>query len=112
MAAALAAAPPGAGRPMGYPSAAMVYRAPTPAPASRVAEGRRGPQLGRFCLTCGNVYPLHRARHAGRPMVGKDHIAAPCPHEGEAFDPGERWWEPAVEVMPAPPASEPAPAVP
>jgi hypothetical protein len=34
-------------------------------------------------------------------MYGKDHIAAPCAHEGEPFDPGEPWWEPAVEVLPA-----------
>lgn len=87
----------------------MVYRAPMPAPVSRVAEARRGREVGIFCLDCGSVYPLHRARHVGRAIYGKDHISAPCAHEGEPFDPDEGWWEPAVEVLPAPPEPEPAP---
>jgi hypothetical protein len=33
-------------------------------------------------------------------MYGRDHIASPCTHEGEAFEAGENWWEPAVEVLP------------
>lgn len=90
----------------------MVYRAPTPAPESRVADERRGPVLGRFCLACGSVYPLHRARHAGKPVYGRDHVSSPCPHEGEAFDPADDWWEPAVEVLPAPPAAVEAPEAP
>lgn len=88
----------------------MVYRSPMPAPVSRVAEERRGREVGIFCLGCGNVYPLHRARHAGKPMYGKDHVSAPCSYEGEAFHPDEGWWEPAVEVLPALPEPEPAEA--
>ena len=51
-----------------------------------------------------STYPLHRARHNGKPLYGNDHIASPCAHEGEPFAPGADWWEPAVEVTPAPPA--------
>lgn len=83
----------------------MVYRTTMPAPASQVSEGRRGRTVGIFCLECGSVYPLHRTRHAGKPVYGRDHIAAPCSHEGDDFHPGEPWWEPAVEVLP-PPAQE------
>lgn len=78
----------------------MVYRVPQAAPMSQVAEEKRGRTIGRFCLVCGSIFPLHRGRHTGKPMYGKDHIAAPCAHEGERFDPGEPWWEPAVEVLP------------
>lgn len=85
----------------------MVYRAPQAAPQSKLPEDRRGPVMGRFCLVCGSIYPLHRGRHIGKPILGRDHIAAPCAHEGEAFDPGEPWWEPAVEVLPPPPAPPP-----
>lgn len=81
-----------------------MYRTTMPAPAGRVPEERRGREVGRFCLECGSVYPLHRARHTGRPIYGRDHVASPCAHEGEAFDPGEGWWQPAVEVLPAVPA--------
>ena len=81
----------------------MVYRTSMPAPASRVAAERRGRQVGIFCLACGSVYPLHTARHGGKPVYGKDHVASPCPHEGDDFAPGEEWWEPAVEVLPPPP---------
>lgn len=83
----------------------MVYRTSMPAPESHVPENRRGRRVGTICLECGSVYALHRNRHAGKPVYGKDHVAAPCAHEGEAFDPGEGWWEPAVEVL-APPAVE------
>lgn len=85
----------------------MVYRTSTPAPVSQVPEERRGREVGIFCLECGSVYPLHRARHVGRAMHGRDHIAAPCAHEGEGFDPDEDWWEPAIEVLPPPPEPEP-----
>jgi hypothetical protein len=87
----------------------MVYRIPQAAPLSQIAEERRGRIVGRFCLTCGTIYPDHRGRHTGRPVYGRDHVAAPCAHEGELFEPGALWWEPAVEVLPPPPAP-PAPA--
>lgn len=83
----------------------MAYRGPEAAPASRIPAERRGRVLGRFCLACGEVYSQHAGFHSGKPLHGKDHVASPCPHEGEAFDPGEGWWEPAVEVLPAPPAA-------
>ena len=78
----------------------MVYRYPHAAPASQLPEERRGRVIGRFCHVCGAIYPLHRGRHSGKPLYGKDHIASPCAHEGEPFASGEPWWEPAVEVMP------------
>jgi hypothetical protein len=78
----------------------MVYREPHAAPESQIPEARRGRTIGRFCLTCASIYPLHRLRHAGKPMYGKDHVAAPCAHEGEVFEPGVGWWEPAVVVLP------------
>ncbi|MEE8137820.1 MAG: hypothetical protein V3T81_02960 [Thermoanaerobaculia bacterium] len=78
---------------------------PRPAPRSQIPEERRGRVVGRFCLTCGSVYSQHAARHAGKPMYGKDHLAAPCTQEGEKFEVGESWWEPAVEVLPAPEAA-------
>jgi len=86
-----------------YPSGAMVYRTSMPAPASRVAEERRGQQVGIFCLECGSVFALHKSRHTGKPVYGKDHISSPCSHEGEEFEPGATWWEPAIEVLPPPP---------
>ncbi len=55
--------------------------------------------VGRFCLACGSVYPRFADRHAGKPSYGKDHVASPCTHEGEEFDPAASWWEPAVEVL-------------
>jgi hypothetical protein len=55
--------------------------------------------IGRFCKACGEVYPLHRPAHSGKPLYGKDHVASPCPHQGGAFDPGEDWWEDAVEAL-------------
>ncbi len=86
----------------------MVYRIPEAAPQSQIAEERRGRVVGRFCQTCGSIYPLHRSKHTGKPMYGKDHISSTCAHEGEVFDPAEPWWEPAVEILPAMP--EPAAA--
>jgi hypothetical protein len=85
----------------------MAYRGPDAAPASRIPAARRGPVLGRFCLTCGGVYALHQAVHAGKPIHGEDHVGSPCAHEGDAFTPGEDWWEPAVAVLPPPPVPEP-----
>lgn len=84
----------------------MVYRNPSAAPASQIPADRRGAVVGRFCKSCFESYPLHRARHHGKPLHGKDHVAAPCPHEGDEFLPGEDWWEPAVEVLPPPPVAE------
>jgi uncharacterized OB-fold protein len=84
----------------------MVYRAPRPAPASTLPAERRGRVLGRFCRACGSVYPLYAARHKGKPMYGKDHVASPCGHEGDEFVAGEAWWEPAVEPLPAAPAPD------
>lgn len=78
----------------------MVYRAPEAAPKSQIAEERQGRMVGRFCHTCGSIYPVHRAKHSGKPMYGKDHVASPCAHEGDVFDPAAPWWEPAVEVLP------------
>jgi hypothetical protein len=78
----------------------MVYRFPHAAPQSLLPEERRGREIGRFCKVCGFIYPLHRLRHRGKPMYGRDHIASPCSHEGEVFEAAEAWWEPAVEVLP------------
>lgn len=83
----------------------MSYRGPEAAPASRIADERRGRVVGRFCLSCGGVYSLHAAWHRGKPIHGKDHISSPCAHEGDPFTPGESWWEPAVEVLPLAQAS-------
>jgi len=79
----------------------MTYRGSEAAPAGSIAEDRRGRVVGRFCLSCGSVYPLFIGRHRGKPSFGKDHVAAPCSHEGEAFESGADWWQPAVEVLPA-----------
>jgi len=78
----------------------MVYRHPHAAPQSQLAPERQGRMIGYFCRACGSIYPEHRAKHAGKPLYGKDHIASPCSHEGDLFAPGESWWEPAVEVLP------------
>jgi hypothetical protein len=89
----------------------MAYRVPEAAPMNQIPEERRGKILGSFCLVCGSLYPLHRARHSGKPVYGRDHISSPCAHEGEAFEAGETWWQPGVEVLPAPPpAAVPATA--
>ena len=79
----------------------MVYRVPPAAPASQVPPERRGRVMGHYCLICASLYPLHRATHTGRPVYGRDHIASPCTHEGDVFEPGAGWWEPGVEVLPA-----------
>jgi len=83
-----------------------MYRVPEAAPESRLAAERRGAVVGRFCLACGNVYPKFSASHSGKPLYGKDHVAAPCSHEGDEFRHGEDWWEPAVEVLPPPAEAE------
>jgi hypothetical protein len=85
----------------------MVYRVPPAAPESQVPPERRGIVMGRFCLVCASLYPEHRAAHKGQPVYGRDHIASPCTHEGELFVAGAAWWEPGVEVLPAP-ASAPS----
>jgi hypothetical protein len=98
----------------------MVYRVPPAAPASQVPPDRRGRVMGHYCLICASLYPLHRATHTGRPVYGRDHIASPCTHEGDVFEPGASWWEPGVEVLPpaaapagtSPGAASPAPAAP
>lgn len=79
----------------------MVYRRVNAGPESRVVPERRGPVAGKFCLACGNVYPIHRSHHQGKPAYGKDHVASPCAHEGDRFAAGAGWWEPAVEIVPA-----------
>ena len=78
----------------------MVYRYPHAAPQSQLPKERRGRTIGRFCKVCGSIYPVHRRLHRGKPMYGRDHIASPCSHEGDAFEEGAAWWEPAVEVLP------------
>ncbi len=88
----------------------MVYRVPPAAPESQVPPERRGMVMGRFCLVCASLYPEHRAAHNGQPVYGRDHIASPCTHEGELFAAGAAWWEPGVEVLPAPAAPPAAPA--
>ena len=85
-----------------------MYRVPQAVPQSQVAPDRRGRAMGHFCLICATLYPLHRAVHSGQPVYGRDHIASPCAHEGDAFAPGESWWEPAVELLPAPVAAAPS----
>ena len=90
----------------------MVYRVPPVAPQSQVPPERRGPEMGYYCLVCASLYPLHRATHTGRPVYGRDHIASPCAHEGDVFAPGAAWWEPGVEVLPAPAPPAPAPPPP
>jgi hypothetical protein len=87
----------------------MVFRAPRAAPQSRVPAERRGHVVGRYCHGCNQVYPLQRAMHTGDPIAGRDHVASTCPYEGWAFEPGAKWWESAVEVLP-PPAPPPAAA--
>lgn len=80
----------------------MVYRNPEAAPESAIPPEQRGPVVGRICKACYESYPLHRAIHSGKPLYGKDHVSSPCSHQGDAFLPGEDWWEPAVVVMPPP----------
>lgn len=78
----------------------MVYRFPHAAPQTQLPQERQGRVIGRFCKVCGTIYPLHRKLHRGKAMYGRDHIASPCSHEGDAFEAGAVWWEPAVEVLP------------
>jgi hypothetical protein len=78
----------------------MVYRFPHAAPQNQIPEERQGRTVGRFCLVCSSIFPLHRQFHRGKGMYGRDHIASPCSHEGEAFEDGANWWQPAVEVLP------------
>jgi hypothetical protein len=80
-----------------------MYRRLNAAPYSALPEERRGPEVGRFCKGCASVYPLHAARHAGKAMFGRDHNVSPCAYEGRVFAPDAAFWEPAVEVLDAPP---------
>jgi hypothetical protein len=82
----------------------MVYKVPKLAPASILATDRRGRVKGRYCKACGSFFSLYSGRHQGKPMLGKDHVASPCTHEGEPFEEGDSWWEPAAEVLEAPAA--------
>lgn len=81
----------------------MAYRRPNAAPASVVEPARRGRPLGRFCHSCGGTFPPHLSVHRGKGvgLSTRDHVASPCTHEGDRFEEGEEWWEPAVEVLPA-----------
>jgi len=78
----------------------MAYRAAVLAPESRTPLHRRGAVGGRFCRSCCSIYPRHAARHVGKPMLGKDHVSAPCSQEGQPFIDGAEWWEPAVALRP------------
>lgn len=80
-----------------------MYRRPEIAPAESVDPERRGPAVGRFCRACGSVYPGNAARHAGKPVYGKDHVSAPCSNEGREFRDGAGWWASAVRVLPEAP---------
>ena len=80
----------------------MTYRTPALAPAGQLSPGRRGSTGGRFCHGCGSIYSRYASRHIGKPMYGKDHVSAPCSHEGEPFRAGAGWWEDAVEMLPGP----------
>jgi hypothetical protein len=82
----------------------MVFRKPAAAPASALPAERRGQVVGRFCKVCASIYGPHVLAHRGRPILGRDHIASPCPHEGDRFVAGAEWWEPAVEMLPPPAA--------
>lgn len=87
-----------------------MYRPLNAAPASSLAEERRGAVVGKFCSSCKNIYPALQARHAGKPAFGKDHVSAPCAFEGRRFEPEAAWWEPAVVVLDPAPAPETQPA--
>jgi hypothetical protein len=82
----------------------MVFRTSRVAPASRIPAERRGHLIGRYCHGCNQAFPLQRGLHTGDPIFGRDHVASTCPYEGWAFEVGASWWEPAVEVLPPPPA--------
>lgn len=75
------------------------------APQSSLPAERRGRVVARFCRSCASFYPLHAAVHAGKPSFGKDHVSSPCAAEGRPFAEGATWWEPGVEVLPAPAAA-------
>jgi hypothetical protein len=77
-----------------------MYRHIPSAPASSLESARRGRPVGRFCKACRSIYPLLAPRHSGKPEYGKDHVAATCSYEGQPFEEGADWWEPAVEVLP------------
>src|SRR5947209_17655719 len=77
-----------------------MYALPHASPAGHVPEGRGGRTTGRLWLLCSTIYPLHRARHTAKRMYGRGTSASPCAHEGEVFEPGADWWEPAVEIVP------------
>jgi len=78
----------------------MTYRTLALAPASQLPQARRGSTGGRFCHGCGNIYSRYASRHVGKPVYGRDHVSAPCSHEGEPFQAGAGWWEAAVEILP------------
>jgi len=82
-----------------------MYRHIASAPESSLPAERRGRVVGRFCHGCRSIYSPLARRHAGKPVYGRDHVAAPCANEGRAFEPGADWWEPAVELLPAEPAA-------
>lgn len=82
-----------------------MYRHIPSVPRSMVAAERRGRVVGRFCRACQSIYPSLAAAHVGKPAHGRDHVASPCVHEGRSFAAEEEWWEPAVELLPAPPAA-------
>lgn len=82
-----------------------MYRHSASAPASALPPERRGAVVGRFCHGCRSIYPLHAEWHQGKPAFGRDHVASTCSWEGLAFAPDASWWEPAVELLPAPPAA-------
>jgi hypothetical protein len=75
-----------------------------------VEEARRGPVVGRYCLSCHSVYPPHGSTHQGKPIQGRDHLGSTCPNEGYPFVAGADWWDLAVEVLPPLPPVEETPA--
>lgn len=83
----------------------MIHQPPS-APQSLIPPERRGAVVGRFCRVCQAVYPLHAARHSGKPSHGKDLVSSPCSYEGRPFETGADWWEPAVDVLPPAPVAE------